>query len=353
MKVRHLGRATRDVWIDIARRCPYATYFHTPAWAEIMVFLYPQLSAVAELFELRDGVPAVIPLLEYPTARLFRGYESMVPGVYGGPIAERSLRDDEVDAIIDSLVSPRTTNVRIVGNPHLECFRSAPDSASDFVHMIDLHPGFDEIFRNFHENHRYSYRTAVRKGLTLHRAESLQEFREYFEVYQADRRRWGAGALSDYPVRLFEEFHRRADPNTVLWLAKLDGRVIAGDLWLYWGKRNVGWLGAIDPAFVKFNATNFVLTEIIRDACARGDSVFDMAASSGLPGLIRFKDSFGAKRVYFRERHRAASATFRAFTRARRLLSNLSAKLRRSRLRRPGIVGAAAESNRPGTPTRS
>jgi len=140
--------------------------------------------------------------------------------------------------------------------------------------------------------------------------------------------RSGSGALSDYPMRLFEEFHRRADPNAVLWLAKLDGRVIAGDLWLYWGKRNVGWLGAVDPKFFKFNPTNFVLTEIIRDACRRGDVVFDMAASSGLPGLIRFKDSFGAERVYYRDRDRAGSAAFRVYRHARRLFSKLSTRRR-------------------------
>jgi hypothetical protein len=346
MKIRHLGRAASDVWLDIARRCPYATYFHTPAWAEMMVFLHPHLAIAAQLFELADGVPAVVPLLEYPIGRFFRGYESTVPGVYGGPIAERLLDSDEVDSILSELVSPRISNVRIIGNPHLDCFRAEPQSATDFVHMIDLRPGFDEIFRRFHENHRYSYRTAVRKGLSLHRAESLPDFREYFEVYQADRRRWGAGALSDHPLRLFEEFHRRADPNAVLWLAKRDGRVIAGDLWLYWGKRNVGWHGALDPSFIKLNPTNFVLTEIIRDACRRGDLVFDMAASSGLPGLIRFKDSFGGERVYFRNRDRKGSATFRAFLRARRGLSRFSGRIRRSVKPRPtAVAGASAGSS--------
>ena len=344
MKLRHLGPADRDLWLDVARRCPYATYFHTPAWAEIMTFLDARQTIASQLFELADGVPAVVPLLEYRYDRVFCSYESIVPGVYGGPIAERPLSSEEVDSILNALVTSRVCYLRIIGNPHLECFRVRPEDASDFVHVIDLRPGFDTIFRNFHENHRYSYRQATRKGLTVHRAESLSDFREYFEVYQADRRRWGTGALSEYPLRLFEEFHRRADPNATLWLAKLDGRIVAGDLWLYWGKRNVGWHGAADPAFFKLNPTNFVLTEIIRDACKRGDLVFDMAASSGLPGLIRFKDSFGAERLYYRNRVRKGSVAFRAYRRARRTLSAISARVRSSLKSRRGAVASAGPS---------
>ena len=329
MKIRNLGRAERDVWLDIARRCPYATYFHTPAWAEMMAFWNPRLSIGSLLFELGDGVPAVMPLLEHRTDRFFRGYDSMVPGVYGGPIAERALSREEVDSILSSLVTSRVSHVRVIGNPHHDCFRERPETGSDFAHMIDLRPGFDAIFSNFHENHRYSYRHAVRKGLTFQRAESLEDYRQYFEVYQADRRRWGRAALSDYPWRLFEEFYRRADPNVILWVAKRDGRVIAGDLWFYWGKRNVGWHGAADPAFFKLNPTNFVLTEIIRNACQRGDLVFDMAASAGLAGLIRFKDSFGAERVYFRDSELRGGGAFRAYQRARSVVARLSARLRR------------------------
>src|SRR5688500_10472980 len=135
-RARSLGFADRAMWVEVARACPYATYFHTPAWAELMVHVYPGLSVAATAFRLADGTLVIFPLVESRRDAFFRSYESMVPGVYGGPIAERRLDAAEVAAILDAAVTSRTSRLRVFGNPHLDCFRAPADAAQEFTHVI-------------------------------------------------------------------------------------------------------------------------------------------------------------------------------------------------------------------------
>jgi CelD/BcsL family acetyltransferase involved in cellulose biosynthesis len=304
-EVRDLGPADRDGWLAVARRCAYATYFHTPEWAELQATFHPSLMVAAQAYRLADGTVVILPMLQH---RGGATYDSMVPGVYGGPIAERVLSSAEVDAILSAAVAAGASRIRVFGNPYLEHFRAEASAADEFTHRIDLRDGFDVTFRRFHQNHRRAYRYAVRRNVTLTRATTLDDVREYHRIYRIDRRRW-ARPKTDDPVELFEEIHRRCGEHTILWLAKVDGQVIAGDLWFYWNQHNVGWHGAADPAFFKYFPTNFLITEIARDAAARGHQWLDLNPSGGDDGVVRFKDSFGAERLHFRHAERRSEAS--------------------------------------------
>ena len=180
MKIRRLGSCDRELWLATARACPYATYFHTPVWAELMAGLDPRRSVATQAFRLPDGAVAVLPLIAYRHDRIFRGCESMVPGVYGGPIAERTLTADEVGAILDRAVTLRTSSLRVFGNPYLEVFAAAKETGDEFTHVFDLRDGFDAVYRRFHRNHRRTHTAAVKAGLVLDRAQSLQDYRDYY-----------------------------------------------------------------------------------------------------------------------------------------------------------------------------
>jgi hypothetical protein len=320
VKIRRLGPCDRELWLATARACPYATYFHTPAWAELMAGLDPRRSVATQAFRLADGAVAVLPLIAYRHDRVFRRYESMVPGVYGGPIAERTLTSDEVAAILDRAVTLGTSSLRVFGNPYLEVFAAAKETGDEFTHAFDLRDGFDAVYRRFHRNHRRTHTAAVKAGLVLDRAQTLQDYRDYYSIYRLEHERWGTEARSDYPFELFAEMHRRRDPNIVLWLARFGGRIIAGDLWLYWNRHNVGWHGAADPSLFHLHPTNFLITEILHDACARGDRWCDLNPSGGSSGVVAFKDFFGIERRYFRHLERRGGALFRSRQRVQRFL---------------------------------
>ena len=80
-------------WLDVARKCDYATFFHTPYWHRLAEKTFPHYQDVTLGVELDTGTRAVIPLLE--TGRvgkgLFRSMVSTFAGCYGGLIADGPL----------------------------------------------------------------------------------------------------------------------------------------------------------------------------------------------------------------------------------------------------------------------
>ena len=53
-------------------------------------------------------------------------------------------------------------------------------------------------------------------------------------------------------------------------------------------------------AAAAFSASNVVLRDAIRSACARGFRTMDFGGSDGLPGVQKYKESFGAEPRPFR-----------------------------------------------------
>jgi hypothetical protein len=324
--VGRLGAADRELWLGIARRCPYATYFHTPGWAELMTAAHRRLAVATQAFSLPGGGTAILPLLRYRADFPFIAYESMVPGVYGGPIAERVLAADEVAAILDAALTPSVARMKVIGNPFLDCFRAAAEEAQDFTHVISLTDGFDEVFKRYRRKSRQSYRYGCEAGLRFRRAESRADFDAYYEIYRLERLRWGDQALTDEPRELFEAVARRPSEECALWLATRGEAIVAGALVFYWNGFCTGWHNATHPSSFELLPMNFLLTEIIRDACARGLRWFDFNPSGGLDGVARFKDSFGAARLHFHVVERSSRAA-RALRGIRRLRTRIARRL--------------------------
>jgi lipid II:glycine glycyltransferase (peptidoglycan interpeptide bridge formation enzyme) len=84
------------------------------------------------------------------------------------------------------------------------------------------------------------------------------------------------------------------------YLAKYGERYISGAIILY-GKRNCFyWSGAMLEEYRRYCPNNLLLKCAIEDACNNGYHYFNMGASIGLPGVQRFKESFGAEKLDYK-----------------------------------------------------
>ena len=77
------------MWNQVCESCTYATFFHTPVWAELVVKAFKNLRIATKAYLFDDGTMAVLPLVEHRAGLkgFFKTYESMFPRVYGGIIA--------------------------------------------------------------------------------------------------------------------------------------------------------------------------------------------------------------------------------------------------------------------------
>jgi hypothetical protein len=290
-----------ELWNQVISRSEYATFFHTPAWAHIIVETYPHFYIATKGFVLDDGTVAIVPLVAAAERNgFFKWCESMFPGGYGGAVAERNLIQAEIDHIFQYLTNAHTAYIHVMGNPYID--QSLPPSFSrslQYTHVLDLAKGFDAVFSNYSRGKRKSTRKARQLGVEIGVVTTEEDFKSYYEVYEDTLRRWGSNTLVSYPYRLFEQIYRCHSENIRLWVARVEGKIVSGSLNFYTNRHVLAWHGATLESYFGYHPVPLLRTEIIKDACERGLRYYDFSPSGGLEGVENYKDLFGAERLPF------------------------------------------------------
>lgn len=292
-----------DEWQEIADKCEYATFFHTPTWSKVFAETYPEMEIATKKFVFGDGARVILPLIKTKTMkRLFSSYISNVAGVYGGWISDGFLSGEQINKIV-RWINKNIKNFTWRTNPFdislekaLKEFRIT-NMKKDFTQYLDLRDGFKSIRSNYSRGHRHNINKAEKMGVYIKVAETIEDFKEYYQVYQDSLKRWGDTATSRYDFKLFENIFNQKSQNVKLWLALVDDKIVSGDLVLYCNKHVVYWHGATRKDFFNYYSSNFLQNEIIKDACENGYWWYDFNPSGGHEGVVKFKNGFGTKRM--------------------------------------------------------
>jgi len=196
----------------------------------------------------------------------------MALGVYGGMLAERRLTREETGSIFEYLTSTDIKDLKVVENP-LENYDFPENfvAKSLFTHIVSLNADFEQLRKRFSRGQKSNIKQAEKKGITVRLANSLEDFEQYYAIYQETIKRWGESVGTTYPWRLFLNLFETRSHDIKLWLAEKQG--------------------------------NLLHMEIIKDGSARGYRSYDLNPSGGHQGVVKFKESFSAKRVDFKAYH--------------------------------------------------
>ena len=299
-----LNPVPTDFWQEVAEACPWATFFHAPAWAMLYAKTLPQYAVASRGFVMESGARAVIPFLAEEKKRFLKRetkLKSVEPGVYGGIIADQGLCQQEVDEIISHILKMKNTGGRIVGNPFKEfTFPSLFKKKELFTQAVDLSPGFDELWNRFSRGQKSNIRQAQRKNISIRMAHSEQDIETYFAIYLQTVKRWGKKTVAEHPRELFLNLFRSRDAHIRFYLAEKEGRSIAGIIVLAWNKNLIYWHGCSLDEALKDYPNNLLHCTVIKWGCENGYTCYDMGPSMDMEGVIRFKSSFGAEKVFFK-----------------------------------------------------
>lgn len=293
-----------DVWQEVAETCPWATFFHTPAWASVYTQTFPRYAVASRGFVWDNGARAVIPFLAEEKKRFLQRkikFKSMEPGVYGGIIADRDLSAQEVEELIRSILAIKNAGGRIVGNPFKEfMLPSAFKKKALFTQMIDLTPGAEELWRRFSRGQKSNINQAQRKNITVRLARNTQDIETYYEIYLQTVQRWGKNLAAEYPRELFLNLYGQRDNHIRFYLAEKDDRILAGIIVLAWNKKLIYWHGCSRGEALKEYPNNLLHYTVIIWGSENGYTWYDMGPSMDREGVERFKASFGAEKVFFK-----------------------------------------------------
>ncbi|WP_412062434.1 GNAT family N-acetyltransferase [Rubrivirga sp. IMCC45206] len=298
-----IGPVSRDVWWAVAEACPYATFFHSPLWAELAEAAGLAEESCTVGMVGTNGTDYVLPTVRVPGA--LREYRSTARSNYGGIVANGPVDPADVDALYaHSFSGPLGTHL-VTGNPLWVTLDRSPAPDSDWgratqgsTHILSLPDTSDGLIPGFSKGHKSSLKKGVKMGVTCRKADCIQDFQSYYQAYQASLVRWGDKATSQYEWSLFEAVFKMATshPEHVqLWLAERDGVLASGALMFYWNDHAVWWHGAAHEDQFECYPNNVLIPHLMKLCIEREIKYFDFNPSGGHEGVARFKGRFGAE----------------------------------------------------------
>jgi CelD/BcsL family acetyltransferase involved in cellulose biosynthesis len=281
--------ALRDPrWLALVDRDPNAGPFHDPAWAELLSECYgfrPFVYGIARHDELTAGLP----LLEVRGVMRRRRWVAL-PFTDMCPIIGPS-RAALVDGLERARSAAEVDQVEIrgsVGEP-------AREREVAKIHILNLDPDPDVVFKRFKPNVRQPIRTAEKVGVTVRRATVREELtRDFYRLHVSTRRRLGVPVQSR---RFFELLWDRVLMNGggYVAIASLRGEDIAASVFLTRGNTVIHKFGASDVRHLRARPNNALLWSAIKSACRDGYSRLDFGRSDfHSEGLRQFKSAWGA-----------------------------------------------------------
>ena len=285
-------------WVTFIEQHPRASIFHTPGWLEALHRTYGYepvaLTTSAPGEELRNG-------LVFCRVRSWLTGRRMVSLPFSDhcePLVE-SL--ESLKHLVSSLESnlehenwkyfelrPLTSyGADLVTQTHLQ------KSETFYIHVLDLRPELDKIFRGFHKKSTQDkIHRAERERLTYEEGRSESILAKFYYLLLLTRRRH---QLPPQPLFWFRNLINCVDDKLKIRVVSKDGQPITSTVTLSYRNLVVAKYGCSDSRFNHLGGMPFLLWKAIHEGKEQGAHEYDFGRSDpNNTGLIHFKNNWGA-----------------------------------------------------------
>jgi hypothetical protein len=309
--------ATLSEWRAAADADEDATFFHCPAWSELWeAYTEGLVRPDPRLVEFADGRSAILGITKVPTRIPGLLRDTLSPeGNCGGWVSADVLDEGHMRSLAEVVLGASACVWR-VGPADEELFALAPDGGrEEFTHVIDLREGAAAARERWRPEARRAAGRASRRGARLVEGTSPSQWDAYAQLYRSSVQRWER-PLTTHRDSLFSLLSDRVDQGVRLWLVELDGEPCAGAVIFTHRRYATYWHGATAPERCS-GAANLLHWELLQLLADDGVQTYDLNGSGPLPGVVRFKETLGARRarvLTYERRHpleRAASTVKR------------------------------------------
>ena len=181
---------------------------------------------------------------------------------------------------------------------------------SYFLHLLDLRPTLDELYRKLHgDSIRRKIQRAEREKLTMEVGSSEEILEEFYSLHVITRQRQ---QLPPHPLKWFRNVLTCLGADAQIHIARKDGSAIASILTLAHKQKMVYKYGCSDAHSHNLGGMQFLFWHLIRHSKETGFVELDFGRSECTnTGLVTFKDRWGTKRqliTYLRYPPRQPSA---------------------------------------------
>jgi len=176
-------------------------------------------------------------------------------------------------------------NFKIKFHPAVKIGRS--DSSIN-THWIELkNKSEQDLLNSFRKTLRHSIRDAQKNNLEIKKCSNKKELKTFYNLYAINLKR---KKTVPYPFSVIEFLYNNS--NSELLIAVYKGRIIAGDLFLHYGKFVHYFLSASDYKYKRLGANYLLLWKKIKSLIGK-DIIFDFGAAPQGSKLEVFKRGWG------------------------------------------------------------
>jgi CelD/BcsL family acetyltransferase involved in cellulose biosynthesis len=287
-----LDSVAASAWDDLVRSHPDATAFHQAAWGQVIHDTYGH-KPLYLCFAAADAPVALVPLIEILSPITGRRAVCLPFSDACGPLL---FRRGSRGVVRNQLATfARTRNWKyceIRGGELME--DSVASEVTFYGHTLQLLPDPDAVFAQFGNGTRGAVKQAIKNGVTVEISRDAAAIKEFYRLQVQTRQKHG---VPPQPFAFFDNVHKKmiVDGLGFTVLARAQGRIVAGAVFLRNAQHALYKFAASDSEFSKTRGNNLVLWEAIRYLIANGCGRLNFGRTSpDHDGLRRFKLSWGA-----------------------------------------------------------
>jgi len=288
-------------WARLVESHPAATVFHTIGWLEALRRTYDYESVV--LTTSASGEPLENGMVLCKVSSWLTGKR-----LVSLPFSDhcQPLTDDP--AVLDAFLKYLEGEV---GNKHFKYAELRPLTAFDpaietaahvsidssfCMHLLDLRPPEDTLFKSFHKNHiQRKIARAKKEDLKIESGRAAKLIDDFFRLMVITRRRHG---VPPQPIAWFRNLAECLGEQAVIRVAYKGGIPVASIFTLVCKKKMVYKYGCSDGAFNAMGGTPYLFWHAIQEARNQDIEQFDFGRSDiKNEGLVNFKDHWGTTRT--------------------------------------------------------
>lgn len=279
-------------WNELVENHPDHSLFHTRNWANVLMDSYGCKPQYIGQFN-QGHLEALMPIMALKSPVTGHRGISLPYSDYCYPLLSNASQAEDLfnkARAIGKELGWRFIQIR--GN--LEGWQPAAPYKIFNRHTLALSEDSARILKSFRSNYRRKIRKAEKADLTIKLNRSSEAMEAYFKLHCLTRKRHG---LPPQPHYFFKNIFRHVIDQGLgfIVLAYDGGEVVAGSVYLHFGKKAIYKFGASTDKARQKEANFLVMWRAIEYCCQQGISEFCFGRTGvEHKGLNQYKDGWGA-----------------------------------------------------------
>mgnify|MGYP001607691700 CR=1 FL=1 len=165
--------------------------------------------------------------------------------------------------------------------------------------VLDLGTSEEELLGIMHHKTRHNIKVAEKHNVSVEPSTDVNEFWELLK--KTMKRQKFSSHTKNYHKKLFEFFNKEGEIKSELFIARHEGKPVAGALMLTYGDTYYYLHGGSDNDYRNVMAPYALHWYLIKQANQKGLKHYDFGGSETVkwPGITRFKLSWGGRQVEY------------------------------------------------------